>query len=181
MSVTELLVEPFRSLGDHDGVRQTEVPNVDELAAQPPSGFIDVYSSDRVRLVSVATGIVGSGAVAEELVQDAFVKLAAQGNKVEQPSAYVYRVVVNLCLHHLRRRRLERKHEPTRAELVWPQEIDETWAAVKRLAARQRAVVILRFYDDLSERDIAELLGWPSGTVKSTLSRALKRLQEDLK
>ena len=124
--------------------------------------------------------MVGSAAIAEELVQDAFVKVDGRLDGVEQPAGYVYRVVVNLCLHHLRRRRVERKHASPGAALVWPQEIDETWAAVRRLPARQQAVVALRFYDDLSEHAISEVLDWPLGTVKSTLHRALKRLQEEL-
>jgi RNA polymerase sigma factor (sigma-70 family) len=59
-------------------------------------------------------------------------------------------------------------------------EIDETWAAVSDLPPRERAVVVLRYWQDLSEADIASSLGWPAGTVKSTLHRALKRLREEL-
>ena len=59
-------------------------------------------------------------------------------------------------------------------------EIDETWQAVARLPVRQRAVVTLRFWEDLPEMEIAAALSWPAGTVKSTLHRALKRLKEDL-
>jgi RNA polymerase sigma factor (sigma-70 family) len=59
-------------------------------------------------------------------------------------------------------------------------EIDETWQAVARLPVRQRAVITLRYWEDLSEADIAQTLAWPAGTVKSTLHRALKRLKEDV-
>ena len=53
-------------------------------------------------------------------------------------------------------------------------------AAVMRLPVRRRAVVVLRFYDDLSEEQIATVLGISVGTVKSTLSRALGQLRDDL-
>ncbi len=59
-------------------------------------------------------------------------------------------------------------------------EIDETWGAVAELPPRERAVIVLRYWLDLSEADIAASLGWPNGTVKSTLHRALRRLREEL-
>ena len=68
---------------------------------------------------------------------------------------------------------------PVAAVSVNP-EIDETWIAVTRLPARERAVVVLRFWLDWSEADIAASLEWPAGTVKSTLHRALKRLKKEI-
>jgi RNA polymerase sigma factor (sigma-70 family) len=59
-------------------------------------------------------------------------------------------------------------------------DLNETWVAVTKLPARQRAVVALRFWSDMSEVEIANALGWPAGTVKSTLHRALKQLRKDL-
>lgn len=60
-------------------------------------------------------------------------------------------------------------------------EIDEAWHAVMRLPAKQRAVVVLRFWQDMTIEAIAETLCRPAGSVKSTLHRALRRLEEDLK
>jgi RNA polymerase sigma factor (sigma-70 family) len=59
-------------------------------------------------------------------------------------------------------------------------EIDETWAAVSRLPYRQRAVLILRYYADLPESEIADVLGCRVGTVKSAHHRALERLRREL-
>jgi RNA polymerase sigma factor (sigma-70 family) len=59
-------------------------------------------------------------------------------------------------------------------------EIDETWVAVCRLPFRQRAVLALRFYEDMSEAEIARVLGCRPGTVKSGLHRGLSRLREEL-
>jgi RNA polymerase sigma factor (sigma-70 family) len=61
-----------------------------------------------------------------------------------------------------------------------PPEIDKTWAAVCRLPARQRAVIVLRFYQDLPETEIAALVGCRPGTVKSRLSRGLAALRKEL-
>jgi RNA polymerase sigma factor (sigma-70 family) len=63
--------------------------------------------------------------------------------------------------------------------LVAP-ELDETWLAIGRLPFRQRAVLALRYYADLREREIATLLGCRIGTVKSAHARALERLRKDL-
>ena len=59
-------------------------------------------------------------------------------------------------------------------------EVDDTWQAVAALPARERAVVVLRYWQDMSENEIASTLGWPNGTVKSTLHRALNRLKREL-
>ena len=60
-------------------------------------------------------------------------------------------------------------------------EIDETWTAVLRLPSKQRAVVVLRFWQDMTIDGIADALGWPAGSAKSTLHRALKHLKEELR
>ena len=66
------------------------------------------------------------------------------------------------------------------AGMVTNPEIDETWSAVCRLPVRERSVVVLRYWLDWSEAEIAASLEWPAGTVKSTLHRALKRLEKEL-
>ena len=107
-------------------------------------------------------------------------RLQPQLSSVDNPAAYVRRIVVNLALQHLRRRRVEERVPVPPAAVVWPADIDETWAAIVRLPARQRVVLALRFYEDLSEPAIAALLGCPVGTVKSSLHRGLERLRKEL-
>ena len=155
------------------GALAPDRPNADALVA-------DLYRTSRAGLVRTAAAIVGSGAVAEELVNDAFIRLRGRLDDVDAPGPYVRRIVVNLALRHLRRRRLERSvlvHPPAS---TWPAEIDETWSAICRLPPRQRAVLALRFYEDMSEPAIAAALGCPVGTVKSTLNRGLDRLRKEL-
>jgi RNA polymerase sigma-70 factor (sigma-E family) len=139
-----------------------------------------LYREHRVRLTRLATAITLDASLAEEVVQDAFAGLHRRFHDVENPVGYLQRSVVNASIKVLRRRRNAAMHRPERPPVTHIPEIDETWEAVTRLPARQRAVVALRYWEDLSEAEIADSLGWPTGTVKSTLHRALKRLKKEI-
>jgi RNA polymerase sigma factor (sigma-70 family) len=93
-------------------------------------------------------------------------------------------VLVNRHRSLLRRLRLEARHaRQTRVEAAGPGRRDEllaVQAAIRRLPARQRAVLVLRYHEDLPEREVARLLRIPVGTVKSSANRALTRLRRDL-
>jgi RNA polymerase sigma factor (sigma-70 family) len=65
--------------------------------------------------------------------------------------------------------------------LTYEPELDITWDAIRRLPERQRVVLVLRFYEDLTVGEIARTVDWPVGTVKSLLHRALNRLRKDLR
>ena len=109
----------------------------------------------------------------------AFVGLYRRFGDVDDPSGYLYRSVVNGC--GARRRHSGVVHRALHL-LASPDEvtsrIDETWSALRHLPPRRRAVVVLRFYADLPLKDIAGVLGCSTGTVKSTLHRALADLKE---
>jgi len=145
-----------------------------------PFDIDGLYRQHRVRLTRLATAITLNHSLAEEVVQDAFAGLYDKRGSVDNPEGYLQRSVVNLSIKILRRRRVAKEHPPAAAPLTYNPEIDETWQAVTQLPPRQRAVVALRYWNDLSEAQIAATLGWPAGTVKSTLHRALKRLKEQL-
>ncbi len=137
-----------------------------------------LYRSERLRLTRLATAITLDRSLAEEIVQDAFAGLFRHRGQVENPPAYLQRSVVNLCLKALRRRKVASRLMLDPAPVTGIPELDETWSVVMTLPARQRAVVVLRFWCDLGEADIAHAMGWPVGTVKSTLHRALRELKE---
>jgi RNA polymerase sigma factor (sigma-70 family) len=142
----------------------------------------ELFRQQRASLVSLAAVMTGSVQIAEELVQDAFLNLQRQIGPIAYPEAYLRAAVVNLCRSYCRRRGLERRHAPgqhQRLALEDP-ELDETWALVCALPVRQRAILALRFYQDLSEAQIAEMLGCRIGTVKSGLHRGLKELRRRL-
>jgi RNA polymerase sigma-70 factor (sigma-E family) len=146
------------------------------------------HGDEAVRLAYLLTG---DHALAEDLVQDAFVKLAGRLAHLRDPGAfeaYLRRTVVNLTNSYFRRKRLERDHLKRERAAVPPNPTlpdigarDEMWEAMKRLSPRQRAAIVLRFYEDLSEQQVAEILNCRPGTVKSLVSRGLAILRGEIR
>jgi RNA polymerase sigma-70 factor (sigma-E family) len=150
--------------------------------------FVAAHVDD---LAHTAYLIVWDEAEAEDLVQECLLKVARRWPRVrrmEQPRAYARRILVNLALDGARGRARRRSElEPaapasqiavdpvpgidTRAELL---------DALGQLSPRQRAVLVLRYFNDLTEAQVAEVLGCSPGTVKSSASRGLARLREAL-
>jgi len=149
-----------------------------------------LHADAAVRLAYLLTG---ERALAEDLVQEAFVRLAGRLVHLRDPDAfpaYLRRTVVNLANSHYRRRKVERAYlEREKTEAFMPprsgangvEDRDELWQALERLPARQRAAVVLRFYEDLPESTIADLLQCRPGTVKSLLSRGLAGMREQIR
>ena len=143
-----------------------------------------LYRSHYAPMVRLAHLITGSNEVAEDLVQEAFVRLHGRDvAALTSPAGYLRTAVVNRCRSWQRRAVLERRHasgvrpDPSGAQ---PVEVDETLGALARLRPRQRAALVLRFYADLSEAEIASTLGCRPGTVKSLISRGLAELKETI-
>lgn len=137
----------------------------------------DLFRSHRRRLMGLAAAVTLDRSVADEVVQEAFAGLASRLESVERPEAYLQRSVINAAIH------LVRGRERSRAVPVRPvphsliPEVDDAWQLVAELPVQQRAVVVLRFWEDLSQQQIASVLEIPIGTVKSTLHRALSTLK----
>jgi RNA polymerase sigma-70 factor (sigma-E family) len=140
--------------------------------------FEDLFARHYGPMVRLAHLLVGSNAVAEELVQDAFAKVHGRWATVTNPAAYLRRAVVNACRNEHRRRAVRRRAVLDPA----PRAVDDAPAelldALAGLPHRQRAAIVLRFYEDLPEADIARALGCRPGTVKSLLHRGLAQLRE---
>lgn len=149
----------------------------------PRVTFVDLYDANYRRMVQVARLTTGSTTLAEDLVQDAFADVLRRFDEVRSPEAYLRRAVMSRCTSWVRRRAIERRHgERLRAEV--PQWSDpatvEVMDAIGRLSTRQRAAIVLRYFGDWSEREIADALGCRPGTVKSLLSRATTQLAKEL-
>ena len=162
-------------------------PTSEEATGPPepirPAPGVDVtvlYGRQRQSMVRLARILTGSFEIAEELVQEAFLKLQLSPTVAQHPDSYLRTIVTNLAWGHLRRLRLERALRPQDRIVVPAPDIDETWAVVCRLPFRQRAVLALRYYEDLSEPEIAQILGCRIGTVKSSHHRALATLKRQL-
>ncbi len=148
--------------------------------SQPDDDVEDLYRSQRLAMVRLARLLTDSSAVAEEIVQDAFIRFARSPGRKNEPAAYLRVIVVNLCRSQQRRTLIERRLAPRAPLLSGIPEIDETWDLVRKLPFRQRAVLMLRYYEDLSEADTARVLNCRPGTVKSALHRGIAALRKQL-
>ena len=141
--------------------------------------FVGLYQDQFAQMVRVAWLIVGSAALAEDIVQDAFLRVSARYDTIGRPEAYLRTAVVNGCRNELRRlRRLSA--QPLPEELAEDPELATIFDALGSLKGRHRAVLVLRYVDDRSDEDIADLLGVRRSTVRSLVRRSLASLRETL-
>jgi RNA polymerase sigma-70 factor (sigma-E family) len=150
--------------------------------------FVREHTSGLLRTAYLLTG---DGASAEELVQDVLVRLYPKWELVraaDHPLAYVRRAMANAFVNQVRRgsrRELAVEFLPERADLHdAPSQFDdrtELWALLAELPERQRAVLVLRYFHDLPDDEIAAALGCRAGTVRSLVSRALAALREQVR
>jgi RNA polymerase sigma-70 factor (sigma-E family) len=149
---------------------------------------LDRFLSERADpLMRTAVLLAGSRDAGQDLLQTALERLLRHWRGLEgDPEAYLRRTLYNLAADGFRRRgRLQRKLLLLRAETRPPADatavVDLRDALVRillQLPPRQRAVLVLRYWEQLTEAEIAAVLGWPEGTVKSAASRGLRRLRE---
>lgn len=151
-------------------------------------GLGEFYATHADSAKRLAYLLTGDNELAEDITQDAFVKMAGRlgGLRNRDASAtYLRRTVVNLSRSHFRRKRVERaylRREATmhRAEAVEGRDVvvaDGLWNELQRLSYRQRCAVVLRYYEDLSEYQAADVLGCSVGAVKALTNRAMEQLR----
>ena len=141
--------------------------------------FESLYQREFRPMVRLATALVDAPEQAEEVVQEAFAAVFLRYRVLEHPEAYLRVCVLNGGRKVLRRRRLLRRQPPP-AEEYGSLGFNHVIDAVRRLPTKQRNVVMLRYELQLSDQEIADTLGIPLGTVKSTLHRALARLRTEV-
>ena len=143
-----------------------------------------LYRAEHLPMLRMARLVTGSKALAEEAVQDAFIALYQRRESVENPKAYLRRIVLNNCYSVQRRQTVERDKIEViggRQESVsLPPELDETWQALDVLSPKQRMALVLRFYEDMPLQAIADVMDERLGTVKSLIHRGLKQLQKEV-
>ncbi|MGW7482784.1 SigE family RNA polymerase sigma factor [Nonomuraea muscovyensis] len=124
-------------------------------------------------------------ALAEDLLQESLAKAWFAWPGIDEPEAYVRRVLVTTYTSWWRRRwrrelpSADLPDAPTGDDVAGVGEREALWLAVGRLPAKQRAVVVLRFYEDLAVAEVARLMGCNPGTVKSQTAKALAKLRVD--
>jgi RNA polymerase sigma-70 factor (sigma-E family) len=164
-----------------------EVGTVERVAGGRLAELYERHAGEMVRLAYLLTG---DRMHAEDLVQDAFVRVAGRFLDLRDPDGfghYLRRTVVNLANSMHRRRRVERSYleregvAPAHAPVVHdPAERDALWKRLQLLNPKQRAAIVLRFYEDLSEEQTAEAMGIPRGSVKSLVSRGLEAMRAQM-
>jgi RNA polymerase sigma factor (sigma-70 family) len=142
-----------------------------------PQALEAVYRASWLALTRLAYLLVGDRGEAEDIVQTVFTTAVKRWDAIGEPTAYLRRAVVNRANDaHRRSYRNAATGDGITASIGEP-EVDELWSLVSGLPVPQRAVVVLRFYEDLTLADIATLLGRPASTVRSDLRRALTKLR----
>jgi len=156
--------------------------------SEPREGSLeDRYVRHAPGAVRLAYLLTSDAALAEDITQEAFVRVAGRFRHLRTPDsfdAYLRRTVVNLSMSHHRRRRVERAYlerEGAReVRAVEPPDLagrDELRRALAALPMRQRAAVVLRYYEDLPEQRVAEILGCSVSAARSLVFRAMETLR----
>ena len=163
------------------------------MAVHPPGQGLDLedlFRAHATPLLRLAVVLTGDHALAEELVQEAFVRCTAPARPPVPGAerAYLRRTVINLSHGHHRHLRVVRRRPVDGRRTAWPPSIDVVRRddqrlvaeAVRALPTRQRDCIVLRFYEDLTDAEIAETLGISAGSVKTHLHRARATLADRL-
>lgn len=170
------------SVGSGEESRDRGVPLADEA-------FCEYVRARGPALLGIAIGLTGNRADAEDLLQAALAKTYLAWDKISDRAAldgYVRRAMVNTHISWWRRRRLEEYPTDEMPDVpvgdhAADSDLHEVVVrALNRLPSRMRAAVTLRYLEDKSEPEIAAALGISLGTVKSTVSRAMAKLREDV-
>lgn len=153
----------------------------------PPADLIEFCRAEYERLVRFLSLYCGEPVLAEELAQESLTQACRHWNSVramDNPRAWLRRVGVNAANSHFRRRASEKRArarleaEPAAVQIGDPADALAVRSALASLSRRQRAVLLMRFFDDLSIRDIAACLDCSENTVKSLVRRGLAALRE---
>jgi RNA polymerase sigma-70 factor (sigma-E family) len=166
---------------------ESDLPDQDgDATASAEAAVAALYRAQAVGLIRLAYVMLGDRAAAEDVVQDAFFGLYRHWDRLADPAGalpYVRSSVLNGCRTALRRRALGHRitayQPPTgsaEAAVLSREERQEVMRAVRRLPDRQREALVLRFYLDLPDPEIARIMGIRPGTVRSATHRALKAL-----
>ncbi|WUS98086.1 SigE family RNA polymerase sigma factor [Streptomyces sp. NBC_00708] len=167
------------------GARASAVPHL------PYPSFTSFVQARGPVLLRAARSLTANPSDAEDLLQTALTKTYVAWDRIEDHRAldgYVRRALLNTRTSQWRKRKVDEfacDELPEQEAVPGPDPAeqqslhDAMWRAVLKLPARQRAMVVLRYYEDLSEAQTAEVLGVSVGTVKSAVSRALGKLRQD--
>jgi RNA polymerase sigma-70 factor (sigma-E family) len=155
-----------------------------------PDGLADLYVRHAGAGLRLAYFLTGDRQAAEDLLHEAFVRVAGRLRDLRVPDAfdaYLRRVIVNIHTSNVRRRSVERAYlrreaSRTRATYEAPDVGGRTdlWRALQNLPPRQRAAIVLRFYEDLSEQEAADVLRCSKASLNSLVHRGMELLRSQI-
>ncbi len=161
--------------------------NVAEGKRSEPGGLTELYVRHAPAAVRSAFLITGDAELARDIAQEAFIRVAGRFRHLRFPDAfdaYLRRTIVNLCTSHFRHQRVERDYvarESTRhASTVEGPDLgaaDELRRALRSLPVRQRAAIVLRYYEDLPEERVAEIMRCSVPAARSLVARGMETLR----
>jgi RNA polymerase sigma factor (sigma-70 family) len=164
-----VVIEPHAAVGRSDRSAERDL-------------FAAFYRRLYPSVARLAFMLTGDASTAEDIAQEAFTQVHTRFESLSEPRAYLRKTVVNLC----RRRHRSTEREAARVRLVQPRETvaalgaEEIIDVLQRLPMDQRTLIVLRFWADWSEAEIAAALSCRRGTVKSRSARALTQLRIEL-
>jgi len=172
--------------------QRTSEPQARSGGPSPSSSRLeDLYERHAADAIRLAYLLTGDAPLAEDLGHEAFVKVIGRLAHLRDPGAfeaYLKRTVVNLVRMHFRHGAVERRYAHQAATMAESGShgsdvptTDSMRRALLALPERQRAAIVLRFYEDLPERSIAEALRCRPGTVRSLISRGLAALRDQMR
>lgn len=162
--------------------RAADAPTTSPGDAEPVApDLAALYEREYAPMVRLAYLLVSSSDVAEDCVQEAFVRVHRRWHRLQRPGAYLRTTVVNACRDHLRRQKVRRAFRPDPvAHDTIPEPDDELAGPLRRLSERRRTAIVLRFYVGMPDEEIAQHLGCRPTTVRSLVHRGLRDLREEL-
>lgn len=143
-------------------------------------GFSDFYRVAYPRAVRLAYLMTGSSEASEDLAQEAFLRVQPRFGDLERPGAFLHVALVNLCRSWHRRQKRQRSTVRTYQEVSVSSEARELMDVLSRLPERHRTVLVLRYWMDWTDAQIAEALHCPRATVTSLARRGLRRIRKQL-
>lgn len=175
-------MEPLKPLGSHSCVNSASRRVVPAPASVQDDSFGAFYRREYDRAVRLAWLLTGSRQAAEDVAQDAMAAVYRAFERIEAPSAYLRRAVVNTARswHRDERRHRERSTLLARERRTVDARDADLLDTIARLPYRQRVVIVARYWGGWSEAEIAQSLGCRRGTVKSLASRALDSLRREV-
>lgn len=150
------------------------------MEATETRSFEDIVAVERLPMLRLAILMLGSAPEAEEVVQEAFIGLSSRWETLDNPGGYLRTSVVNGCRQVLRHRQVVDRYPSPTPSPAWQATTVEMHDALFGLSERQRVAVVLRYFLDWNDHEIAHALDCRPSTVRSLLRRGLAQLRKDL-